>query len=128
MTTYRVTATLNQKQLIDYLDANRSVDVQIEVVPDLVGESTPQPVLRSPVTKKKTERKVRAKRGSKVVQTILETLRDGGSSGIPTSELKSDLERAGLSANSLSTGLAILQKDGKIKRTDTGSYTLADAA
>jgi hypothetical protein len=114
--------------LIDYLDANRSVDVQIEVVPDLVGESTPQPVLRSPVTKKKTERKVRAKRGSKVVQTILETLRDGGSSGIPTSELKSDLERAGLSANSLSTGLAILQKDGKIKRTDTGSYTLADAA
>jgi hypothetical protein len=34
MTMYRVTATLSQRQLIDYLDANGAVEVKIEVVGD----------------------------------------------------------------------------------------------
>ena len=39
--------------------------------------------------------------------------------------LKSGLSKAGLSENSLSTGLAILQKDGRVKRNGDGVYALA---
>ena len=61
----------------------------------------------------------RRKRGSKVVETILEALKDG-EADIPA--LKSGLSKAGLSENSLSTGLAILQKDGRVKRNGDGVY------
>lgn len=41
MTMYRVTTTLSQRELIDYLDANGAVDVKIEVVEDNPAEDTP---------------------------------------------------------------------------------------
>ena len=63
--------------------------------------------------------RTRAKRGSKVVDTILQEL-DGGMRSVH--DLKKALTKAGLSENSLSTGVAILQKDGRISRDASGNY------
>jgi hypothetical protein len=64
----------------------------------------------------------RGKRKSKVVDTILLTLKEG-----PThsAELRSALASRGMSESSLSTGLSILQKNGTIKRDDDGAYYLS---
>jgi predicted Rossmann fold nucleotide-binding protein DprA/Smf involved in DNA uptake len=62
------------------------------------------------------------KRASKVNDTILDRLRKGPAEA---AALKQTLADADLSPNSLSTGLAILQKDGRIRRADDGSYELA---
>jgi hypothetical protein len=64
----------------------------------------------------------RGKRKSKVVDTILLTLKEG-----PThsAELRSALASRGMSESSLSTGLSILQKSGQIKRDDDGAYYLS---
>ena len=120
MTMYRVTATLSQRELINYLDANGAVDVKIEVIPDTelndaVGTSTPV----------RPAEIVRRKRGSRVVDVVLDRLKQGEAQ---SSDMRHALEVSGLSPNSLSTALAILQKDGRIKRTDGGSYELANAA
>ena len=34
MTMYRVSATFSQRELIDFIDANGTVDLKIEAVPD----------------------------------------------------------------------------------------------
>ena len=123
MTMYRVSATFSQRELIDFIDANGTVDLKIEAVQDtgqddVVAKEAPARASRArPVQ--------RRKRGSKVVETILEALKDG-EADIPA--LKSGLSKAGLSENSLSTGLAVLQKNGKIRRSGDGFYVLADAA
>ena len=62
------------------------------------------------------------KRTSKVNDAILDRLHKGGADA---GDLRVTLEHAGLSPNSLSTGLAILQKDGRIRRAGDGSYELA---
>ena len=68
---------------------------------------------------------IRSKRKSKVVDTILSTLKEG-----PThsAELRSALASRGMSESSLSTGLSILQKSGQIKRDEDGSYYLSERA
>lgn len=64
----------------------------------------------------------RAPRGSKVNDTILQML-EGGNRTVK--ELKSALEAANLSAGSLSTGLAVLQREGRVMRIEDGVYGLA---
>ena len=124
MTMYRVSATFSQRELIDFIDANGTVDLKIEAVPDAVSQGDDNPVA-TPARASRARPVQRRKRGSKVVETILEALKDG-EADIPA--LKSGLSKAGLSENSLSTGLAILQKDGRVKRNGDGVYALADAA
>lgn len=116
MTTYRVTATFNEKELLSFININGSVGVKIEAV----QEDAP---VRAPRAIKKTA--TRRKRGSKVIDAILDRLGKGEAAA---ADLRSSLEEAGLSPSSLSTGLALLQKDGKVRRGDGGSYMLAEAA
>ena len=127
MTMYRVSATFSQRELIDFIDANGTVDLKIEAVPDAVSQGDDAAKETSPRALR-TKSIQRRKRGSKVVETILKTLEEAGPNGAEIKELKVDLGRAGLSENSLSTGLAVLQKNGKIKRSGDGFYALADAA
>ena len=63
------------------------------------------------------------KRTSKVNETILQALNGGMAR---TAELKKALSDAGLSENSLSTGLAILQKNGQIRRV--GDFYSSESA
>lgn len=122
MTMYRVTATLSQRQLIDYFDANGVVEVKIEVVADQPTSDMAKAIYNDPVILPK---KTRRNRGSKVLDVVLNRLNQGEAQ---SSDMRHALEVEGLSPNSLSTALAVLQKDGRIKRTDGGSYVLADAA
>lgn len=115
MTTYRVTATFNEKELLNFINVNGSVGVKIEAV----GEPD------TPVQARRPKAVTRRKRGSKVFETILDRLSKGEA---VAADLRSSLEAAGLSPSSLSTGLALLQKNGKIRRSDGGSYALAEAA
>ena len=64
----------------------------------------------------------RGKRKSKVVEIILDMVGHGHASA---SDLRGALSRAGMSESSLSTGLAVLQKSGQIKRGDDGDYYLS---
>ena len=127
MTMYRVSATFSQRELIDFIDANGTVDLKIEAIqdPDTVSPHGFDSPVQSAIRRRPAAKLERKKRGSKVVETILEALKDG-EADIPA--LKSGLSKAGLSENSLSTGLAILQKDGRVKRNGDGVYALANAA
>jgi hypothetical protein len=66
--------------------------------------------------------KVRPTRVSKVNETILAALHN---STLTVKQLKEALEHEGLSAGSLSTGIAALTKDGQIERIGEGLYALA---
>lgn len=119
MPLYKVTLTLTQEELIKYLNENKTFDGRIEADSrgDLDGATDEGPAeLYTPAHAQRPKRK------SKVVETILESLKDGESA---PEMLRGALSSAGLSENSLSTGLAILQKDGRIKRNDSGNYYLA---
>lgn len=116
MTMYRVTAAFNEKELLNFININGSVGVKIEAVQDSDTEAPRRP---------KAVRVGRRKRGSRVFEAILDRLSKGEAAA---ADLRSSLEAAGLSPASLSTGLALLQKNGKIRRSAEGSYTLADAA
>ena len=61
----------------------------------------------------------RGKRKSKVIESIINRLKELGTGN--ASQLRHALAAARLSESSLSTGLAILQKSGQIKRDDDGS-------
>lgn len=126
MTTYRVTATFNEKELLNFINVNGSVGVKIEAIRDPDTESPHG--FDSPVqaaARRRPAAATRRKRGSKVFDTILDRLSKGEA---VAADLRSSLEAAGLSPSSLSTGLALLQKNGKIRRGDDGSYALAEAA
>jgi hypothetical protein len=112
MTQYRVTAIYTQRELIDFLDANGSAEVKIEVVQDRM--TAPQTSANGP----------RHKRGSRVIDIIIDRLQQGPA---VAGDMKHALEVSGLSSNSLSTGLAILQKDGRVKRGEGGRYELVGA-
>lgn len=126
MKSYRVMLTLTQKELIDFIDKNFMSS--LTVIP-LVEEQaaaepgTPNPRHQDTDAIYTPQRGPRKKRGSKVVETILDALQ-GGEAGHPNA-LKAALSNAGMSENSLSTGLAILQKAGTIKRDGNGNYYLA---
>jgi hypothetical protein len=81
-------------------------------------EPAPAPVA---IKKKAKKRKPAKLRGSKVNDIILATIaRMGGSATVKM--LKQALEDAGMSAGSLSTGLAALQKSKAIERIGDGVY------
>ena len=122
MTTYRVTASFNEKELLNFINVNGSVGVKIEAVRD---PDTPHGSIVSRRSRRPKGKVTRRKRGSKVFEAILDRLSKGEAAA---ADLRSSLEAAGLSPASLSTGLALLQKNGKIRRSDGGSYTLAEAA
>jgi hypothetical protein len=62
-------------------------------------------------------------RGSKVNDTIIASLQSGP---LSAKQLKQGLEDVGLAAGSLSTGLAMLQKNRVVERVDGGLYGLVD--
>lgn len=128
MTTYRVTATFSEKELLNFINVNGSVGVKIEAVRDPDTESPygfDSPIQAAARRRPMAAKATRRKRGSKVFEAILDRLSKGEA---VAADLRSSLEAAGLSPTSLSTGLALLQKNGKIRRGAEGSYTLADAA
>jgi hypothetical protein len=111
MNTYRVTLEMGSTELVEFLE-NTNFPIQglkIEKALTLDDVHTMHPP-RRPL------------RGSKVNKTILDRLAEGPQ---PVSSLKAALVNAGLSAGSLSTGLAALLKSQEIKRTDDGAYGLA---
>lgn len=115
MKKYKVTLTVTADEFMLVFQNLRGTTIAFdvkEIEQSVAGKPEGEPVQRR-------------KRNSKVVETILETLKNGEAR---ISDLKSGLGRAGLSENSLSTGLAVLQKNGKIKRSGDGFYALADAA
>jgi hypothetical protein len=68
---YRVTATLSQRQLIDYLDANGAVEVKIEVVGDQPAPATSSPPATGFVPRAlKRKRRTRAEMEQARAQTV----------------------------------------------------------
>ena len=118
MKKYRVTLTVTADEFMPVFAKLRGVHMDVEEIAPQNGADKDM---------RDAEPVHRRKRGSKVVDTILKTLEEAGPNGAEIKELKMDLGRAGLSENSLSTGLAILQKDGRVKRADDGYYSLAAA-
>ena len=114
MPLYKVTLTFTREGLVDYLDQNKTFNGTIEAV-DPNPDATPTDVYQTP-------RAERPKRKSKVVETILSAMREGA---VLPETLRGALASVGLSENSLSTGLAILQKGGQIQRDPAdGAYFL----
>jgi len=111
MTTYNVTLRLSEKQFLSFLDATVApLPMTIEVARETTeGAPTPATKLRGP-------------RSSKVNDAILARLKEGPASAAP---IKEALEKAGLSAGSFSTGIASLQKSGRIVRNGAGEYVAA---
>lgn len=113
---YTVTLRLNGPEefmkFADSVDIDRLV-VSVERKPD-VEEAHEEPAPRRG-----------RKRGSKVHDAIISALLQGRGS---IKELKAALEADNLSPGSLSTGLATLQREGRVTRTGDGVYGLAEAA
>jgi hypothetical protein len=109
MNTYRVTLEMDSTELVKFLDDLGGVGhLAIERVGDLASSYSAPPK--------------RPLRGSKVNKTILDRLAEGPQ---PVANLKAALVNAGLSAGSLSTGIAALLKSREILRTEDGAYGLA---
>ena len=112
---YKVTLTLTADEYMDLAPRLGSHSPKIEKIVEAAadkGAKLDPSAMSAP----------RGKRKSKVVDTILLTLKEG-----PThsAELRSALASRGMSESSLSTGLSILQKNGTIKRDDDGAYYLS---
>ena len=113
---YKVTLTLTADEYMDLAPRLGSHSPKIEKVTDGGGAKLDQSAMSAP----------RGKRKSKVVETILSTLQDGNA--LPEA-LRGALRVNGMSESSLSTGLAILQKSGQIKRDPAdGTYYLSERA
>ena len=114
---YKVTLTLTADEYMDLAPRLGSHSPKIEKVTDGGGGAKlDQSAMSAP----------RGKRKSKVVETILSTLQDGNA--LPEA-LRGALASAGMSESSLSTGLAVLQKSGQIKRDPAdGTYYLSERA
>ena len=113
MTTYKVTFTLTADEYMDLIPHMGMV-----VPPEIkkIVDKDPKPTLDQSATSAP-----RGKRKSKVIDTILSTLKEGSA---PAASLRSALATRGMSESSLSTGLSILQKSGQISRDTDGSYFL----
>jgi hypothetical protein len=108
MNTYTITLELDRNQFIDFLDGplgTSKIDVKVN-----------QSAHAAPPTRIRT---------SKVNDAILGALKHGPATN---PDLKAALVNAGLSAGSLSTGLAMLQKSGVVGRSSDGAYELKQAA
>jgi hypothetical protein len=132
--TYRITFTLDDADTATFLrevgphlgkmtvshtgDYTPGVTVNRTMESPPAPEPAPAPIA---VKKKAKKRKPAKLRGSKVNDIILATIKHmGGSATVRM--LKQALEDAGMSAGSLSTGLAALQKSKAIERTGDGVY------
>ena len=114
MQKYKVTLILTAEGYMDLAPLLGSHSPKIEKVVDALdkGVRLDPSAMRAP----------RGKRKSKVVEIILDMVGHGHASA---SDLRGALSRAGMSESSLSTGLAVLQKSGQIKRGDDGDYYLS---
>lgn len=116
MDAYIIKMILDKKELIDFIDAGLASKATI--VP--VQANAPAPIEAAP-----KRGAPRGPRGSKVHDSIIRRLRSGSSS---LKELRGALEADGLAPNSVSTGLALLQKSGQVERIGDGVYALRQAA
>ena len=132
MTRFKVTLDLSKDEFIElfnssgplsglsvssYDDAAAAVDHVTEHLSE-VKPLKPRDLASAPPHQRKL-------RGSKVNNAILGKLREGRAH---SADLRTALADAGLAPGSLSTGLALLQKAGQIKRLGDGVYELAEAA
>jgi hypothetical protein len=113
MNTYKITFTLNKDQLVSFVDTagpllTKATITVIKDEPDVIRAIHRVKVKRGP-------------RGSKVNDAIRSAMKPGPQT---VAVLKEALERAGLSAGSLSTGLAVLQKANEVERVGEGVYGL----
>lgn len=110
----------DRNMLADIIDAveSKAASIEIETVSNHVETVVrPQRVLaaRQPRVSR------RGRRTSKVNTAILSALSDHSAS---IADMKAALTQAGLSAGSLSTGIAALTKSGQIERVGEGTYSL----
>ena len=111
---YKVTLILTAEGYMDLAPLLGSHSPKIEKIIDkTVSEELDPSAMSAP----------RGKRKSKVIESIINRLKELGTGN--ASQLRHALAAAGLSESSLSTGLAILQKSGQIKRDDDGAYYLS---
>jgi predicted Rossmann fold nucleotide-binding protein DprA/Smf involved in DNA uptake len=122
MRAYRVSTIFTQQGLLEFLDHNLNINVTVQAMPEEQGATVERDARPAPDPIYTPER-VRAKRKSKVTSAILDSLEKGKGE---VADLKAALEEAGMSAASLSTGLAILQKNGTVKRSQAGFYFIPE--
>ena len=100
----------NADEVAAFLNAAGHLVQSINIVTNTPSNTKMEPVIQT-----------RQLRGSKVNDTIVASLQSGPKSA---KELKEELERAGMSPGSLSTGLAALQKNRTVERVGEGLYSL----
>lgn len=118
MSKYTVTIQLaDREHFLNFIDTVGPVVGQLVVTVEADQQTADEQTPDEPAAPK-----VRQLRGSKVNDTILAALHN---STLTVKQLKEALEQADLSAGSLSTGIAMLQKSGQIERVGEGLYALA---
>lgn len=121
--TYTITAqVVDRTVLADLLDAIEGYAANVEIkVGNGAPKATSAPAAKAAKTAKTSQR---SPKRSKVNETIREALQNGAGK---VSELKERLIASGMSAASLSTGIAALTKAGEIERVGDGEYALKAA-
>ena len=114
MQKYKVTLIVTADEYMDLAPRLGSHSPKIEKIVERTDDAKLDPSAMSAP---------RAKRKSKVVETILLVLQNDPAS---SADLRAALAERGMSESSLSTGLSILQKNGTIKRSNDGEYYLAE--
>lgn len=126
--TYVVTLKVaNREVLADIIDAVEGKATSIEIATATSNETSvkPRAPFSAPSRSPTARRERRTKRRSKVNDAIIGAM-DGGRRA-SLKDLKTALETAGMSASSLSTGIAALTKAGQIERVGDGEYALKAA-
>ena len=125
---YTVRIFVNDREkvadLLDIIEPYGPVEIEVfnpsKATIDLtMKQPVPAPEPTSKAKAKKTAKPLARKRTSKVNSAIFNRLIQGEAT---VAELKSALESAGMSAASLSTGIAALTKEGMIERIGDGLY------
>ena len=111
MSEYLVSMRLSHTGLRDFLDNAGTVEVTITAIHSETPMEADAPKQQKPVRK----------RTSKINEALLDCLTFGQKN---VSELKEALVAAGMSANSLSTGLSALQKTKEVIAVGDGVYAL----
>lgn len=113
----------DRNALADIIDAveGKATSVEITTVSNVapLSKDALAAVIAPKIPRMRRER--RSKRRSKVNEAILNAVTANRAS---IGDLKIALENAGMSASSLSTGIAVLTKSGQIERVGDGLYAL----
>lgn len=119
--TYTVTLKVaNREALADIIDAVGDKAQSVEIAASAPApKSSAETIMSAVPRRRKASAQLGRRRGSKVNTTILEAMNGGQAS---VADLKSALEKAGMSPASLSTGIAALTKAGEIERVGDGLY------